>query len=142
MKYPIVTYVKAALDHTTQTGQWYLWPEGCPMMADKRAAGHPAPMACMGGIVAAHDRLSIFTDCWHANGAYAGYTHAAEDPLPKFSCYRVGCSYLPDRDLWDHPGGKIGVPREPQTSETPPGSTPGDVVRDFLMPANYLPSTR
>ena len=86
------------LDLESNRPMWYLWPVACPMQAAKVAAGHPKPMACIGGVQDPEKGLGVFTCCWHTD----------KDAVQKNGdAITVECRYNPDTDRWNRPMGKV-----------------------------------
>lgn len=124
-------------------GHWFLMCGTCPMHAEKvRDSDSPARIACMGGVIAIRNRgLRIVNTCWHTTPQ--DVTVTPDGP-------RVGCHFDPERDLWNHPGGKVGMPKEPQTivAQRGPQESVNDAMRriqggallgTLRLPVGYVP---
>lgn len=100
-----ITERDVVVDDASNKPMWYAWPKECPMYAEKVAAGHPKPMACIGGHITSDGLRQRFTCCWHS-----------ELHLFDLARAKVGCKYDPQRDTWNRPFARVEPERfEPQT---------------------------
>ena len=126
-------------------GHWFLMCPTCPMHAEKvRESDSPARIACMGGRGDAETPLRVVNTCWHTD---------AQDVSLGERGFSVGCRFDPERDLWNHPGGMVGAPKEPQTivAERKAGESVGDALRQVQqgallgtlhLPRGYRPAIK
>ncbi len=104
-------------------GHWFVLCSSCPMHAEKmRESDSPVRIACMGGTVAGERDLNVVNFCWHT----ASDGLSIKDHAPT-----IACNYDPRMDAWNHPGGKAGAPKAPQTlvSTRADGESMGEVAQ-------------
>jgi hypothetical protein len=89
------------IDTTSSPPMWYAWPTACPMIAAKAAVDTPAPIACQMGAVTKDGVRGYITCCWHTN--LGKLYHPKDGKGPPI----VPCTYNPETDLWNRPGGKV-----------------------------------